>query len=137
MPTPSDIAKCATMSAVRELKPFITALETKVKDLEERLQKFESPQDTSHSSQPTTLMSPEKRELEQTYICLITKDTFSDMLAEWSDDDPLDAQYDEFYEFMKADANGSVNGQRYIKHYDDAIHGLFTLWKRQRKTKPT
>jgi hypothetical protein len=124
------------MSAVRELKPFITALETKVKELEDRLQKFESPQDTSHSSQPTALVSPEKRELEQTYLCLVTKETFSDMLAEWSPDDPLDAQYDEFYEFMRADAKGTVNGQRYYNQYDDAINGLFTLWKRQRKTKP-
>jgi hypothetical protein len=37
MPTYTDIARAAALLGVREVKPYITALETKVKDLEERL----------------------------------------------------------------------------------------------------
>jgi len=52
MPTYTDIARCAAISAVREVKPYITALETKVKDLEERLHKIETAPNVAQSPAP-------------------------------------------------------------------------------------
>lgn len=42
MPTYTDIAKSAAVAAVREVKPYITALETKIQELEGRLHKIET-----------------------------------------------------------------------------------------------
>jgi superfamily II DNA helicase RecQ len=54
MPTYTDIARAAALLGVREVKPYITALETKVKELEERLHKIET---TPNVAQPQTTLS--------------------------------------------------------------------------------
>jgi superfamily II DNA helicase RecQ len=46
MPTPTEIAKCAQLSAVREIMPYITALESRIKELEDRLEKVSINADT-------------------------------------------------------------------------------------------
>ena len=60
MPTYTDIARAAATAAVREVKPYITALETKIKDLEERLHKIET---TPNVAQPQTTLSAEDKRL--------------------------------------------------------------------------
>jgi len=46
MPTPTEIAKCAQLSAVREIMPYITALESRIKELEDRLENVSVPKET-------------------------------------------------------------------------------------------
>jgi superfamily II DNA helicase RecQ len=50
MPTPTEIAKCAHLSAVREIMPYITALESRIKELEDRLENVSAPKETQTKS---------------------------------------------------------------------------------------
>jgi superfamily II DNA helicase RecQ len=58
MPTYTDIARAAALAGVREVKPYIIALETKIKELEERLHKIET---TPNVAQPQTTLSAEDK----------------------------------------------------------------------------
>ena len=60
MPTYTDIARAAALAGVREVKPYITALETKIKELEERLHKIET---APTVAQPRTTLSAEDKRL--------------------------------------------------------------------------
>lgn len=50
MPTANEIAKCAQLCAVREIMPYITTLESRIKELEGRMENVSSPKEAQTKS---------------------------------------------------------------------------------------